>query len=262
MTADLPQAATRGLALFEARAALSSDCPEMLASIPPLADIVRYGQARFSNVAHLRGLLERQIVEAAINLPHAVRELEADAAAVMSARISAAHAGVRLIEAAPDILDAWFGGLRNALDDARATARVAGCAAWILYEAEALTADEAVQLLERRLSPGIPVMEAASFLEGFFSASATRLIHDETLRRAVDRWIESLDEDDFIAHLPLLRRVFSTLDHMERKRLIAAVLGKGSAMPSGFVLAPDDGAGWGAHLERLRPLLTGSDSDG
>ena len=262
MTAGLPQAAARGLALFEERAALSSDCPEMLASIPPLADIVRYGQARFSDVEHLRGLLERLIVEAAINLPHAVRELEADAAAAMSARISAAHAGVRLIEASPDILDAWFGGLRNALDDARATARVAGCAAWILYEAEALTADEAVRLLERRLSPGIPVIEAANFLEGFFSASAARLIHDEALRQAVDRWIGTLDEDDFVAHLPLLRRVFSALDRMERKRLIAAVLGKGSAMPSGLVLAPDDGAGWRAHLDILRPLLTGSAADG
>ncbi|MDR1935725.1 MAG: DUF5682 family protein [Candidatus Accumulibacter sp.] len=272
ITASLPVAASRGLALFEERAARSSNCPEMLAAIPPLADIVRYGDARVSastsssastsGLGQLGVLLQRLIVEAAINLPHAARELDAEAAGEMTERISAAHAGIRLIEAPQDILEAWFRGLEAVLGDARATPRVAGRAAHILYEAEALAADEAVTLLERRLSPGTPVVDAAGFLEGFFSASAMRLAHDEGLRRAVDGWLTGLDEDDFTAHLPLLRRVFSGLDSMERKRLLAAALGRGPSLPAHLVPAPDGGAGWQAHLNILHPLLTGNNADG
>jgi len=262
IVADLPSAATCGLEIFEERAARSSNCPEMLAAIPPLADIVRYGEARASDFGHLNALLERLIVEAAINLVHAARDLDAEAAGELTERIAAAHAGIRLIEAPQDIFTAWLQGLEHVLDDVRATPRVAGCVAQILYEADALAAEDAVTLLERRLSPGTPVMDAAGFLEGFFSASAMRLIHDEGLRRAVDAWLARLDEEDFVAHLPLLRRVFAGLDSMERKRLLAAVLGKGQSAPTHLVLAPDGGAGWQAHLDILRPLLTGNDSDG
>jgi len=262
IVANLPPAAVRGLKIFEERAAQSSNCPEMLAAIPPLADIVRYGEARASDFGHLSALLERLIVEAAINLTHAARDLDAEAAGELTERIAAAHAGIRLIEPPQDIFAAWLQGLEHALDDARATPRVAGCAAQILYEADALAAEDAVALLERRLSPGTPVMDAAGFLEGFFSASAARLIHDEGLRRAVDAWLNRLDEEDFIAHLPLLRRVFAGLDGMERKRLLVAVFGKGQSAPAHLVPAPDGGAGWQAHLDILRPLLTGNDSDG
>ncbi|MDR2113073.1 MAG: DUF5682 family protein [Candidatus Accumulibacter sp.] len=256
ITADLPEAAARGLAVFEEKAALSSNAAEMLAAIPPLADIVRYGEARASDTGALNALLERLIVETAINLIHAARDLDAEAAEQMAARIAAAHAGVRLIEPDADILDAWHKGLGRVLDDARATPRVAGGVAQILYEAEILAAEDAVDLLGRRLSPGTPVLEAAGFLEGFFLASAARLIHDEGLRQAVDGWLLRLDEEDFVAHLPLLRRVFAGLDGMERKRLIAAALGKGPALPTGFIPAPDGGALWRTHLEILRALLT------
>jgi hypothetical protein len=261
ITAGLPEAAAHGLTIFEQRAARSSDCAEMLAAIAPLADIVRYGEARISGGAHLNALLTRLIVEAAINLPYAVRDLDAEAAEDMAERIAAAHAGIRLTEPAPDVLQAWFHGLTNVLGDARATPRVAGGAAHILYEADFLAAGEAVRLLECRLSPGVPAMDAAGFLEGFFSASAARLIHDEGLRRAVGGWIETLPEDSFIAHLPLLRRVFSGLDGMERKRLIAAALGKAQNLPATFIPTPDGGALWRAHLSILRPLLTGNADD-
>jgi hypothetical protein len=260
ITADLPAAAARGLSAFEERAALSANCAEMLAAIPPLADVVRYGEARASDIGQLAALLERLIVEAAIHLVHAARDLDTEASEKMDAAIVAAHAGIRLIEAAKDVLEAWHKGLATVLDDARATPRVAGCVAQILYEAEILAAEDTVRLLERRLSPGTPVLDAAGFLEGFFSASAARLIHDEGLRRAVDGWLARLGEEDFTAHLPLLRRVFARLDSMERKRLLAAVFGKGPASPTGFVPAPDGGAGWRAHLDVLRALLEGGDT--
>lgn len=262
ITADLDEASAAGLTALEQRAALSSNCQEMLGSIPPLADVTRYGEARRSDVGRLTGLLERLTVEAAIALPHAARDLDADAAAALVASLRTADAGIKLVEAADDVLEAWRKGLHEVLESSRSTALVAGCVAHLLYEAEVLQAEDAAQLLQRRLSPGTPVVDAAGFFEGFFSGAGQRLIYDEALRGAVDAWLKTLDDETFVAHLPLLRRVFSNLDSMERRRLIEAVLGRAGRLPATLVLAPDGGEGWRRHLELLRPILTGTPANG
>lgn len=262
ITADLDEAAAAGLAALEQRAALSSNCQEMLASIPPLADVARYGQARPADAARLVGLLERLTVEAAIALPHAARDLDPEAASSLVAALRSAASAVELVEADAAIVEAWRKGLGDVLDSPRSTPLVAGCAAHLLYEAEALKAEEAGVLLERRLSPGTAVVDAAGFFEGFFSGAAQRLIYDEPLRAAVNRWLENLDQETFVAHLPLLRRVFSGLDAMERRRLIEAALGRAGRLPATLTPAPDGGEGWRRHLAALKPLLTGAASNG
>ncbi|WP_095088160.1 DUF5682 family protein [Mesorhizobium sophorae] len=262
ITANLSEASTAGLVALEERAAHSSECLEILASVPPLAEIIRYGEARKTETARLSGLLERLIIEGAIALAYAARDLDDQASTTLVGAMRKADEAIRLVEPEEDVLDAWRNGLAAVLDGSRSTALVAGCAAHLLYEAGHLSADAAAGLIARRLSPGTPVMEAAGFFEGFFSTASQRLIYDEALRGAVDAWLQSLDEDAFIAHLPLLRRVFSHLDSMERRRLIEAVLGRAARLPAGLTPAPDGDAAWRRHLERLGPLLTGGDGNG
>ncbi|TJV43168.1 MAG: hypothetical protein E5Y02_11990 [Mesorhizobium sp.] len=262
ITANLSEASIAGLAALEERAAHSSECLEILASVPPLADIIRYGEARKTETARLSGLLERLIVEGAIALPYAARDLDAQASTALVDAMRRADEAIKLVEPGQDVLDAWRGGLAAVLDGSRSTALVAGCAAHLLYEAGHLSADAAAALIARRLSPGTPVIEAAGFFEGFFSTAGQRLIYDESLRGAVDAWLKSLDEDAFIAHLPLLRRVFSHLDSMERRRLIQAVLGRVRRLPAGLTPTPDGGEAWRRHLERLGPLLMSGNGNG
>lgn len=262
ITANLSEASTAGLVALEERAAHSSECLEILASVPPLADIIRYGEARKTETARLSGLLERLIIEGAIALAYAARDLDDQASTTLVGAMRKADEAIRLVEPGQDVLDGWRNGLAAVLDGSRSTALVAGCAAHLLYEAGHLSAEAAAGLIARRLSPGAPVMEAAGFFEGFFSTASQRLIYDEALRGAVDAWLQSLDEDAFIAHLPLLRRVFSHLDSMERRRLIEAVLGRAARLPAGLTPTPDGDAAWRRHLERLGPLLTGGDGNG
>ncbi|WP_376705774.1 DUF5682 family protein [Mesorhizobium sp. ISC25] len=262
ITADLSEASTAGLTALEARAARSSECLEILASVPPLADIVRYGEARKTQTDRLSGLMERLIVEGAIALPYAVRDLDEQAAATLVGAMRKADEAIRLVEPGQDVLDGWRNGLAAVLDASRSTALLAGCAAHLLYEAGRLSAEAAAGLIGRPLSPGTPVTEAAGFFEGFFSTAGQRLIYDEGLRGAVDGWLRSLDEDAFIAHLPLLRRVFSNLDSMERRRLIEAVLGGAARLPAGVTPTPDGGDAWRRHLGLLGPLLNGETGNG
>jgi hypothetical protein len=261
LTARLPDAVERGIALIEKRAAQTSDCLELLAALPPLADTVRYGQARPTDADQLASLLTRILIQGALALPYAARGLDQTAASAMRGVMLKADSAVALAEIAGDERAAWRSALRTLIYDAQVTPLIAGSAARLLYEAEELTPDDATVLLGRALSPGRAVADAAGFFEGFFEGGGERLIHDTGLRGAVDRWMESLDEQNFVEHLPLFRRAFSNLDRMQRRRLLDALFGRASAGLPGRVLAPDAEQIWPRHLERLTAILTARPAD-
>ncbi|MEP9403356.1 DUF5682 family protein [Sphingomonas silueang] len=257
MIADLPRATRTGIALLEDRAALTSDGQALLAALPPMADILRYGEARSGTVEHLVGLMPRIVVQAALAFPYAARNLDAEAAGALRGAVVAAERAIQLAELAPDVIATWHEALHKLLDDKQTTRLIAGSAARLLYEAEELSADEAAALLARMLSPGTQVAEAAGYFEGFLEGAGQRLIHDAALREAVDAWLATLAEEAFVAHLPLFRRVFSALDRNERRRLMDAAIGRSGGGARGYRLLPGAAAIWPAHETRVIALMTG-----
>jgi hypothetical protein len=256
MIADLPRATEAGTAMLEDKAALTSDCRTLLAALPPMADILRYGEARAGTVAHFAALMPRIVVQAALALPYAARNLDTDAATALRGAILAADGAIELAQLDAETLEIWHPALEKLLHDAQATRLIAGAAARRLYEAERIAADAATDLLARMLSPGTPVEDAAGFFEGFLEGAGQRLIHDAPLRDAVDGWLMTLDEDSFTANLPLFRRVFAVLDRNERRRLIDAVSGRGNGGGAkGYRLLPDAAAIWPRHEARVLALL-------
>ncbi|MBR1365894.1 DUF5682 family protein [Bradyrhizobium ottawaense] len=256
MIADLSRATAFGIAALETKAALTSDGQSLLGALPPMADILRYGEARAGTVEHLAALMPRIVVQAALALPYAARNLDGPAAARLRGALLAADAAIQLAQIEPEIVASWRDALSALLNDDQATRLIAGTAARLLYEAELLTADHAADLLTRMLSPGTPVAEAAGFFEGFFEGAGQRLIHDATLRGAVDAWLMTLDEDAFTASLPLFRRVFSALDRAERRRLMDALFARSTDAAKGYRLLAGAGEIWPAHQARVLELLT------
>ncbi|WP_439363290.1 DUF5682 family protein [Bradyrhizobium sp. DASA03005] len=255
MIADLARATEFGIAALETKAALTSDGPSLLAALPPMADILRYGEARTGTVEHLTALMPRIVVQAALALPYAARNLDAPAAAKLRGALLAADAAIQLAQIEADIVAGWRDALRALMNDDHATRLIAGTAARLLYEAELLTADHAADLLTRMLSPGTPVAEAAGFFEGFFEGAGQRLIHDAALRGAVDAWLMTLDEEAFTASLPLFRRVFSALDRTERRRLMDALFARSTAAAKGYRLIAGANEIWPAHQVRVLELV-------
>lgn len=261
LTARLPDAVETGIALMEKRAAQTSDCTELLRSLPPLANTVRYGQARETDAAQLETLLTRILVQGALALPYAARGLDNAAAGAMRDVVRGANSAVTLAEIGDERREAWRDALRAIVEDPQAAPLLAGAAAGLLYEAEALSPEQAAILLGRALSPGRAVADAAGFFEGFFEGGGERLIHDKGLRDAVDQWMLGLDGDMFVEHLPLFRRAFSNLDRMQRKRLLDALFGRASAGLPGRTLAPDAAAIWPRHLARITAILSTRPAD-
>lgn len=255
MIADLSRATEFGIDALETKGALTSDGPSLLAALPPMADILRYGEARTGTVEHLAALMPRIVVQAALALPYAARNLDGPAAAKLRIALLAADAAIQLAQIETDIVASWRNALSALMDDDQATRLIAGTAARLLYEAELLTADHAADLLTRMLSPGTPIAEAAGFFEGFFEGAGQRLIHDARLRGAVDAWLMTLDGDAFTASLPLFRRVFSALDRTERRRLMDALFARGTDGAKGYRLIAGAGKIWPEHQARVLGLL-------
>ncbi len=62
--------------------------PPRLGALPPMADILRYGEARTGTVEHLAALMPRIVVQAALALPYAARNLDGPAAAKLRGALS------------------------------------------------------------------------------------------------------------------------------------------------------------------------------
>lgn len=257
MTAQLPEAASRGVQLLGDRAGQTSDCNELLSALPALADILRYGAARELDTVQLGSLFERIAVQGALALPYAVRGLDTEASEAMRGRIQAANNAIGLLDDLKDLQQVWQNALRAIVDEAHANRLISGLAARLLYEADLMTSDEAVDLLARMLSPGTETKDAAAFFAGFLEGAGQRLLYDEGLRACVDAWLTGLEEDAFTEHLPLFRRVFSQMDKSERRRLMDALFGRAQSGGVRLVAAPDAKARWAAHFEILSGILTG-----
>ncbi len=255
MIADLPRAIDIGIAALEEKSALTSDCQALLLALPPMADLLRYGEARASASDHLAALMPRTVMQVALALPYAARNLDDVAAKALRDAVLGADGAVKLAELAADIVGHWHEALRRLLRDDQATRLIAGVAARLLYEGELIAANDAADLLARMLSPGTPVVEAAGFFEGFFTGTGPRLIHDAALRDAVDGWLLLLDGDAFTDNLPLFRRVFAMLDRSERRRLMDALQGKHGTGMAGYRLIADAASLWPAHQARVMALL-------
>jgi hypothetical protein len=254
LTAQLPEAAAKVSVALEHRAGLATDCLEMLTALPPIADVLRYGKARQVDTGQMAMLFDRIAVQASLGLHHASRGLDDEAAGTLRDAIRETDRSMRLIDSVA--LPAWLEALRDVIDDDRATPLVAGQAARLLYESERLGSEEAVVLLGRKLSPGATMVEAAGFFEGFLEGAGDRLIHDQSLRCCVSDWILELDEQMFVETLPIFRRVFSSLDKMERQRLMAAALGQ-ETQHTRFVVIEDIDNCWAQHMQNIAKLLKG-----
>jgi hypothetical protein len=257
LTAQLPDVVTKGIARLERMAAETDDCLALVAAVPAIVDTLRYGTARAVDLNQLRDLLDRLIVQGAIALPYAARNLDKDAASAMHSALARANKAITIAEITPDVADGWVAALHNAGFAEQTAPMVAGLCARLAYEATAADVASISGLLSRRLSRAQPALEAAGFFEGFFAGAGMKLAHDPDLRHAVDAWMLSLDEDDFVENLPLFRRVFSALDCNERRVLLEHLLGLVRSGQAGLRLSGDAAAAWRDHMTTLSAIFNG-----
>jgi hypothetical protein len=216
--ADLPPAVDHVLARLQAQAAVAADVRHLMEALPPLARVARYGDVRGTRtdqvVPVLNGLFERIVV----GLPGACGSLDDEAAGRMVEGIGHAQESLNLLDDAEPRAE-WQQVLRQLLDSDGIHGLVRGWCCRLLLEQRVIDGDELHRRARLVLSPAVPALQAAAWIEGLLRGSGLVLLHEEALWIALDRWLTDLSAETFVELLPLLRRAFAGFQAPERRAM-------------------------------------------
>ena len=230
LLANLPEAIATLTDKLQAEAALTRDVLHLMDALPPLVRVLRYGNVREYDRDAVGAIVDGLVARICIGLPAACAPLSDKAAAGVYPRLrqfDEAIASLPKSGRTDDRLKSWMAVLMKFVGG---EGLLAGCSCRLLLDRRVFDADEAVRRMGLALSPASDPARGAAWIEGFLGDSGLFLIHDDRLFGVIDRWVRSLDDDRFLAVVPLLRRQFATFSPAERRQIWQRVC-RGSVMP-------------------------------
>ena len=256
LKSGLNDAVAVGLERLSEQATHTDNTLVLIKSIAPLVHLQRYGTARQMALDKVGELVYELVIKASVSLPYTIKNINDEESLAYHEHINKAHHALKLCND-ETLMQAWWQAFVSIADNDgdEYSPMVRGLIIRLLYQAKHLDGDLLATILQKTLSPAVKSHWAARFFEGFFDGAVLDLLYDKLLLSALQNWVMALDETDFVEHLPLFRRVFSTLDSSERKRLLDVIFGAGGSEMiykhnSSLALA------WQNHLAHLSTLLT------
>jgi hypothetical protein len=216
--ADLPGAVTRLLDYVQARAAVATDVRHLLGAVPPLAQIIRYGDVRGTTADHILPIATGLFERALIGLPGACANLDDASAADMVNVMARVDESLRLLNTG-EMDTEWRDLLRQFSEREGIHMMVRGWCCRRALDGHTIDGDDLARIARLALSPAGTASDAAAWLEGLLRGSGLGLLQQEGLWLALDTWLQSLDPDTFTSTLPLLRRAFSGFHGPERRAM-------------------------------------------
>lgn len=199
-------------------AAVSSDVGHLMEALPPLANILRYGNVRKAHTGVIATVVDGLLARIVIGLPGAVASLNDEAAQEMDKRLVEVHGAVALLQN-PQQEAAWQGVLTKLSEMTSMHGLLAGRCCRLLLDSGVFDIEETARRMGLALSPASEPAQAAAWVEGFVGGSGQVLLHDTRLWQVLDDWVVELSGDVFNALLPLLRRTFTSFSPAERRQM-------------------------------------------
>lgn len=218
LLADLPEAVAHLMTRIQSEAAVASDIAHLLEALPPLANVMRYGNVRQTDTAVVGKVLDGLVARICVGLPNACASLNDDAAAQMYERIVKVNGAISLLQN-QEHSTLWQSTLEAMSGQQTLHGLIAGRCCRLLFEAQIFSAEETARRLSFALSTASDPAQAAAWADGFLRGSGLLLLHDEALWQVIDEWVVSLSGETFTQLLPLLRRTFSTFAAPERRQM-------------------------------------------
>lgn len=237
LLADLQGAMDAVTHALQDRAAVTGDALQLMAALPALGNVFRYGNVRQTDASMVGHVLDGLIVRAALSLPLACSAIDDAAADGLRDRLLAAHAAIGLRKGEEQTA-AWQRALGVLAVQDSAHELLKGLATRLLLDDAVWSVQDVSQALSLHLSAGVEPPKAAAWLEGFLNRDALVLLHDRSLWQLVDGWMQGLSEDHFVHVLPLIRRTFSAFSPAERRDLGQRAAGQGLVASKSAVAAP------------------------
>lgn len=217
LLADLPDAVSHLMTRLQTEAAIASDVAHLMEALPPLTNILRYGNVRKTDTEMVSHVVDGLVARICIGLPGACASLDDDAATAMYEKLNAVNSAIALLQN-NEHLASWHKVLTQ-MSEQGLHGIISGRCCRLLMDASTFDADEAARRMGLALSTANEPPQAAAWVEGFLKGSGLLLLHDDKLWQVLDSWVSQLSGDTFTALLPLLRRTFSTFSHPERRQM-------------------------------------------
>ena len=218
LLANLPNAVSHLMQRVQDEAAVASDVTHLMDALPPLANVLRYGNVRQTDAGMVSQVVDGLVARACIGLPGACASLNDEAAAEMYDRLLRVHSAISLLQN-EEHLASWQAVLMQLVDRRGLHGLLAGRCCRLLIDTGDISIEAAARRMSLALSPANEPAQSAAWVEGFLKGSGLVLLHDERLLQLLDGWVTSLPADTFTAILPLLRRTFSTFPAPERRQM-------------------------------------------
>lgn len=254
LLANLPGAVEAVAAELQARAAVDADPLSLLAALPALANVQRYGNVRNTDAAQVRHLFDGMLARACIGLTLALGGLDEEAAGDARETLLGADRAVELRDDETQVAT-WRGALRQLALSASATPLLRGLATRLLFDTAAFDGAAVARELSLNLSQGAEPLQAAQWLDGFLNRNAAVLLHDDAVWALIDGWISNLGHEHFLRVVPLLRRSFAEFEAADRRDLGARVKRPLGAAPAVAAQSTWDAARAARALPLLRELF-------
>ncbi|WP_067847260.1 DUF5682 family protein [Nocardia lijiangensis] len=222
LLADLGGATAGLIARLETVAALDHDVTHLLAALPGLIRTLRYGDVRGTDTKALAHVADGLLVRISAGLPGAVTGLDADAAAELRTQLDAAHLAIHTRDDAW-ATETWLAALRKLADREDVHGALVGRAVRLLSDAGIIDDADSGRRLSAALSIGATPASKAAWIDGYLGGRGLLLVHDRELLRRIDDWLRSLDDDQFLETLPVLRRTFGAFESGERRAIGRAI---------------------------------------
>ncbi len=223
--AGLHDAAGKILNRLRDETAVSSDIPRLMAALPPLAQVLRYGSVRRTDQELLQDLVDTLLTRICIGLPSTCAAIDDTAAAEMVQHIVSTTRVVHTLRG-HKFSQRWFETLHQMADQRGLHGLLAGRICRILLDESIIGHEEAAGRLNQALGRGAfaalsleQVIQAITWLDGFLQGSELLIVHDRRLWSLLDGWISGLPQKRFQEILPLLRRAFSHFSESAKNQL-------------------------------------------
>lgn len=218
LLADLPAAGEHVLARLASEAAIAADIKHLMAAVPALVQIKRYGNVRKTSLFSVGKILDGLIARICAGLTAACSLLDEAAAEDIFSLLLKMHSAIDLLQNSA-YEDAWKETLLKLAETSGINALVCGRACRLLFDKRSFDSQEAARRFSLALSRANDPLSAASWADGFLRGSGLVLVHDSELLKVVDAWVQSISDESFTEVLPLLRRSFSTYPAPERRQI-------------------------------------------
>ncbi|RMG05399.1 MAG: hypothetical protein D6728_20850, partial [Cyanobacteria bacterium J055] len=166
LLAELPDAIAPLMDRIDEIAALTSDVAHLMAALPPLANILRYGNVRQTDTTSVRHVVDGLVVRSCIGFPQVCYFVNEEVAADLLGKMVAFDRALSLLQN-PQHGESWQETLHKLVETPGINGLLAGGSCRLLLDRQCFDPPEASRRMGLALSLASEPLEAAAWVEGF-----------------------------------------------------------------------------------------------